>query len=464
MQRVFDFLRTDDLPLLARPNYCVELQHMVLWAVVFGAVEGNIASIVVSNTFKGSYLLTTLVWAIPLLANVLNVVWGIILRGRRRRPTFVVLAGCVLASTCSIALTPSSWQPWGGWIFAGQLAVTHLFISGLITLRTSIWQVNYPRGQRAQITGRLQTLRFMMALATGASLTALFDRHAQYYHYVYPAVVGVGLLSLIPIRRLRIRGEKLELRRLREHLNREDNHANGDPRSLGSGLREAAAILRNDRPFARYMLGQFLLGSANFMVDPVLIAILTKQLFVERYFIPNLLMFQVPVILILITIRFWARFFDRVGVLRFRIYNSGFWLGAHACVALSMFLITVNGTAILWIAIPLLACGRVFNGIARGGGAIGWHLGHLHFAGEHQENLYLGIHIGLTGLRGLIMPIVGLTVHHFIGWGSFVVAGLLALTSHIMFRRLYHVDQRAALAREAHAQELKTAAARTDVT
>jgi hypothetical protein len=464
MRRIVDYLRADDLPLMTRPNYGRELRHMPLWAVVVGAIEGNIASIVVSNTFGGSSLLTTAVWAIPLLANVLNLFWGVMIRGRRRVPTFLFLAGCALVCIFSISLTPSAWE-WGGWCFAGQLAVTHFFMSGLITLRTGLWKVNYPQSHRAQIAGRLQSLQFTMTLMTGAALGLLFDRQAQYYRYVYPAVALMGLLSLLPLRRLRIRGEGRELRDLREHLARTNPPAENNQQSgLWGGLNEAASILRQDRTFARYMFAQFLLGSANFIVDPVLINVLTKHLFVRMYFIPSLLMYQIPVVLLLITIRYWARFFDRVGVLRFRVYNSGLWIGAHMCITAAMLIIGSNGPAGLWIAVPLLVCGRVFNGTARGGGTIAWHLGHLHFAGQHQADLYMSIHVALTGLRALVMPLAGWLVHRQLGWGTFLVAVGLALIAHVLFRRLWHADRRAALAREARGQELTTSAARPDAT
>jgi hypothetical protein len=464
MRTILDFLRADDLPLMARPNYWCELRHMLLWAIVVGGIEGNIASIVVSNTFNGSELLTTVVWAIPLLANVLNLFWGVMIRGRRRLPTFLFMAGCAVACILSIALTSSEWA-WGGWCFAAQLTATHFFMSGLITLRTSLWKLNYPQSHRARIAGRLQTLWFTMALMTGAALGLLFDHEARYYRFAYPAVALIGLLSLWPLRRLRIRGENRELRRLRQHLAHvSPSSENRRTSALWSGLKETGAILARDRAFTGYMFAQFLLGSANFVVDPVLINVLTKQLFVKQYFVPNLLMYQIPIAVLLVAIRFWARFFDRVGVVRFRIYNSATWIGSYVCVTAAMVIIGTTGPRALAPAIALLVCGRVLNGISRGGGAIAWHLGHLHFAAEHQADLYMSIHVALTGLRGLLMPLAGWAIHAALGWGAFVVAAGLALTAHLLFRRLWHADRRAALADEAHAQELTTSAARADAT
>ena len=439
MQRVLDFLRTDDLPPLARGNYAAELRQMLLWGVVVGAVESSIASVVASKTFDAPELLTSVVFAIPILVNVLNVLWSVVIRGRRRVRVFVTLAACALIALCSIGLTPAAWQPWGAYAFAAQVALTHLFISGLITLRTTMWKVNYAQSHRARIAGRLQTLRMLLSLLTTALLSVLFDRNPEYYRFIYPLVALIGLASLWPASRIRMRGEKAELRHFRAHVAR--NHRSEDGRvSLWAGVRESVSILYNDRVFAKYMLAQFLLGSANFFTDPVLVNVLAKRLDFS-YFGSTLLLFQIPIVVLLISIRFWARFFDRVGILRFRIHNSACWVGSYFFVTIATALLGMGGEAAVLAGIVVLVAGRIMNGLGRGGGAIAWNLGHLHFAREHQTELYMGIHVALTGLRGLLMPLLGWVANYYLGWGSFAIAMALALTAHVLFRRMAAADR-----------------------
>lgn len=435
MRRVFDVLRLSDIPLMARRNYAAERLHMSLWGVVAGTIEGNMVSVVASKTFGASALLTTAIWALPILMNVLNVGWGAFLRGRRRKPAFIIIAACGLVAVGSVGLTSAAWQPWGGWIFAGQIALTHLFVSGLITLRTTMWKVNYPATHRARIAGRLQMLRMLLAALVSAALGLLYDVEPGAYRLVYPAVALVGIGSLWPMRRMRMRGERAELRQLRIHL---AQTARGGTRRLGrlwAGLREAGAILRTDALFARYMLAQFLLGAANFFTEPILVNALTKDLGFD-YFSSQLLLYLIPTVVLLISISFWAPLFDRIGVLRFRIYNSLMWTLSYVCVAAAMILVAVAGTGVLNIALPILILGRVFNGLGRGGGAIAWNLGHLHFAREHQTELYMGIHVGLTGLRGLTMPFIGLAAHAVFGYAALLIAVGSAATAHLLFRRL----------------------------
>jgi hypothetical protein len=76
MHRTFDFLRRDDIPFLARGNYAAEVVHMAAWGTVTGVAEGTMASIVAAKTFHASEQVTTIVWALPVLMNLLNVVWA----------------------------------------------------------------------------------------------------------------------------------------------------------------------------------------------------------------------------------------------------------------------------------------------------------------------------------------------------------------------------------------------------
>ncbi len=439
MQRVFDFLRADDLPLMSRGNYSAELRQIMLWGVVVGAVDGAISSIVAAKTFHANQAATTLIWSLPYMINVLNPIWGVFLRGRRRLPAFRVIAIGGLAATASVAFTPADWTH-SAWVFAGQVALIHFFLSGLITLRTTLWRVNYPQICRARIAGRLQTVRLLLMLCTGAGLSTLFDWQAWSYQITYPLVAAVGLVSLFPLRNMRVRQEKLELREVQRRLEERRATQRAGRLGLWGGLGEAVDILRSDRMFAAYMFAQFLLGAANFFTEPLLITIVTTRLDL-RYFDSALITALIPTVVMLVGISYWAPVFDRAGVLKFRVYNSLMWLISFAGITTSMLIIGIAGRSALPIALVLLVVARIFTGLGRGSGAIAWNIGHLHFARPHQTELYMGIHVGLTGVRALVMPAVAYGCSQIIGYGSFIVAVVLAIIAHLLFHRLVRLSQ-----------------------
>lgn len=445
--RPLSFLGSDDLPPLTRPNYVAELQQILPWGIVIGVVEASMVSIVASKTFDASPLLTTVIWAVPILMNVLNPAWAAILRGRRRRPAFLLISGCGLVGVGSVGLTSAEWRPWGGWVFAGQIAFTYLFLSGLITLRTTIWRANYPVTHRGRIAARLQSVQLLLTLATTLTLSLVYNRQPGIYRVVYPAAAIIGACSLWPVRRWRMRGEEQELHRYRQYM-AQLNHGRTTSRlGLRAGVWEAVSILRTDRRYAGYMLAQFLLGSANFFTDPILVNAFTKDLRFD-YFSSQALLQLIPSVVLLLCIHRWAAFFDRVGLMRFRVYNSAAWVASYVSGTAGMLALAWGGLGYLGLALPLLILSRALNGLGSAGGKIAWSLGHLYYAREHQTELYMGIHVGLTGVRGLTMPLLGLWTQQLFGYGALLIAVALGLTAHLLFHRMEAQDAaRAAAAR-----------------
>lgn len=437
---VFDFLRRDDLPVMARTNYMAELGQMSLWGMVAGAMDAGIVSIVASKTFGASEWLTTLVWSLPVVINVLNVVWGVLIRDRPRLRVFRLICGGAVLGMLSIGLTGLAGR-WGGWLFAAQVGFTHLFLSGLITLQTTMWQVNYPQSHRARIAGRLQTVRVLTGLLTGAALAALFDWQAWAFQVAYPLVALCGLASLWPLRRMRMRGEKAGLRQVQRAA--ADTPSQPALTRLWAGVREAGRILWVDGAYTKYQSAQFLIGAANFLAEPLLVNVVTKR-WEFRYFESQLIITLIPVTVQLLAIRFWGPLFDRVGVLRFRVLNTLDWLLSYAGLALTMLVLALGGPGWMPLALGVLCLARVANGIGRGGAVIAWFIGHLHFARAHQTELYMGIHVGLTGIRALTMPQVGLLCTALVGDWAFGIALAIGAAGHMLFRRLAAADTRPA--------------------
>ncbi|MCH7870273.1 MAG: MFS transporter [Planctomycetes bacterium] len=458
MRRILNITRSDDVPLMSRPNFIIERRHLMAWGMFSGIVEGNISTIVVLKTFHASEFLATTVWSIPFVANMLMVLWAGQPRSQPKLKRLITLGLCAVVSMASIFVTPSEYA-WGGWLFAAQLLATRLFLAGVVAVRTTIWNANYPKEQRARLVARLQALRFLMGLMIAAVVTRLFDLHPQVYRFVYPSIACVGLFALLLARPLRVRGES---RAAARNGDRDSAPATGFMQSM----RNAAGVLRDDRRFARYCTAQFFLGSANFMIEPVLTITLIQQLGFG-YFWTAGIMDIIPAFVMLLAMQFWAPHFDRVGAVQFRVVNSAVWVVAFAMAALSMLMVVRAESAWtpLWIgAIAVLLLARVMAGIGRGGGAIAWHIGHLHFARPDNAETYMRVHMALTGLRGILLPQFSRMLNQRIGSWSFVIAVLSGVIGMLLYRRLARDDRRQATAAEAEAERSTPQTVRADVT
>jgi len=168
------------------------------------------------------------------------------------------------------------------------------------------------------------------------------------------------------------------------------------------------SVLRQDRTFRWYQISQFFAGSSNMMSETVMILViaeLTRGLAAE-YAVSIALTQVIPLLAAVVTMPLWARYLDRVHIVRFRRRQGVFWLVDQ--------LLNLVGA---WFGLlPLLAVARVMQGTMRGGGMLAWQLGHNDFADRRLVALYMGIHVTLTGVRGSIAPF--LAVGLYAGWAA----------------------------------------------
>jgi peptide-O-fucosyltransferase len=99
-----------------------------------------------------------------------------------------------------------------------------------------------------------------------------------------------------------------------------------------------------------------------------------------------------------------------------------------------------RGPLCLWIGAALL-------GVAYAGGSITFHLGHNYFSPRSQALEYMGVHVTLSGIRGLVAPLLGMAVYQAVeaaapGHGAWaLLMPLLLCTSAVLgFARLAAVE------------------------
>jgi hypothetical protein len=85
----------------------------------------------------------------------------------------------------------------------------------------------------------------------------------------------------------------------------------------------------------------------------------------------------------------------------------------------------------------------MLQGVAGAGGAIAWNLGHLDYAPAHRTTEYMGVHVTLNGLRGLLAPLAAVRIYTWIdlrwpgqGYWVFGVSVALCVMGALMFVRL----------------------------
>lgn len=451
------------VPPMARRNYARELLAALCFPFALVAFEGSVLSVLVRLIYEGRVddrllnYVAAFVAVVPALANVSSFAWVRLSHARDKIRTITLLNSTMLALVLLLALMPRN--------ATGLIAVAAIAIvartcwAGFTTLRSTVWKQNYPDNARARITGRFgqvgptllallslglglamnaaerldQTLA-TLALALGSFSSPLPDLSTLVFRVFVPVGALIASVGLFAWRRVRVR-EARNLIRAEAAADRASGPSFNPVRLV--------AVLRRDRAYDRFMTAQLLLGLGNIM-SMSLLAIVLREVFGVTYFQGLLVSTAITLLLIPVSIPFWARLFDRTHILEFRAIHSWVFVAA-----LSLLLVATR-LELFW----LMYVFAVLKGIAFGGGMLGWTLGHLDFAPKDQVTQYMGVHVTLTGLRGILAWVFGVTLYEGLnrlqpGAGTWIFALCIALT---LAGALMFVHQARHLRQRTHAE------------
>ncbi len=415
-RHVFVSFLPSSMPLLSRMNYRRELTATFFIPLVLAPVEGGVAGVIVKNAYEGvvpdvalNFVVAALV-AAPAFANVCSFFWARVAHGLDKVRFINALQVGMVLSVAAMALSPRT--PTGLVVMLALVLATRLCYSGVITLRSTVWGVNYPRGARARVAGKLTTVQVLVVAALGYGLGEAMEWWPPAFRVMLPVGAAAALVGVLAWSRVRLRGRRRLLRMEREH-------GRADRPSLNPlGI---IAVMRGDRRYDAYMSCQMLLGLGNMMTwAPVVIMV--KDVFQYEYRAVSLT-HSIPLLIMPLSIPLWSRLLDRRHVVFFRSIHSWIFVAST---------LLVFGSGML-VSLPLLTLGVVLKGFAFGGGALAWNLGHHDFAPEGRQSQYMAAHVTLTGLRGLIAPFVGVALYQVFesarpGAGPWVFAVASAIT------------------------------------
>lgn len=414
---------------MTRGAYRHELRSSFFLPFLLITVESSVLGVIVKNAYEGVVDPGTLDYAVAIIsasvpaANILSFVWVRLASGvskTRFSLTVHVLMGLFV---CVVGLSPSNSV--GIWLLTCSALLARVCWAGFITVRQTAWRFNYSRTMRARISGKLGmiqvtlvgTLSIVLAWLLGSSRSVFGVEPGAVFGYVVPVCVVVGLIGAVSWSRIRIRHEPMLLRDERE------NTSSGEDKGAPSfNPVSMVHVLAQDALFAKYMGCQFLLGMGNLMILAPFVFVLRDSLGLE-YLGGIIFTATIPMLMMPLCIPLWSRLLDRVHVVRFRVFHSWVFVGANVLLVLAV-------SSVIWlesvpedagsewaivVSVPvsmvLFALASVLRGAAFGGGMLAWNLGHLDFAKPHQVSQYMGVHVTLTGVRGLLAPFLGVVLY-----------------------------------------------------
>ena len=402
------------LPLMSRPHAAVEFSAWALMAIPMGVLSGGVAGVIVHPVFESGTppwllgLAVALVTGAGPVSNMTSAMWAHIARGKPKIRLItrlqVVFSACLLAA----AAVPAS--PVGLALFVAVLLAAQILWCGIITTRAHLWRQNYARNARTAFAARNQAIVSLIHAGTGAATGWLVASQPARFRLILFVGALCALLSLLRVRGLRLRHQKRLLAQESRGLD------------TGFSLRNCLSVLTEDRLYRRYMTWMMVLGSGNLMFMAPLILVMTGPLAMNgsaQVWITAAL----PTLVSPFALFYWARHLAREHVIQFRARNSRWYATAVALFAAG----SISGL------VPLLWVGATVLGIGIAGGVLGWNLGHNDFASDERVADYVGLHVSLTGVRGLLAPLIGVGLYGMLesfapGFGAWSLVVPAALT------------------------------------
>lgn len=298
----------------------------------------------------------------------------------------------------------------GATVFALLIGFAFVFRVFPRVAEMNMYRVNYPVTHRGAAVGWTKAVSGISALIVTVGGYWWVCDHPEYYWLLYWVVAVMLLIAslsywCIPVSR---RSIFVKPDRLAPH------------RAFLEGLK----VVVSDKRFLLFQFGFALAGFANHMAMIYVVRLLKTDVIGSRPLedvvpastysllvgglgldretaitaVVGFIFAVLPIILMMLSAAFWGRFLDRINPMNARALFNTFQTVAYGFHAYG------GVTLQIW---PILV-GSILHAIGNGGGTINWLTGSLYFASEDRVSLYNAVHVGLTGIRGMIAPLVGL--------------------------------------------------------
>lgn len=395
----------------SRPLSRVAL-YTARYHVPAAALEGLVAGVfalndvVLRKTFGASALLITLMVMAQPVSQLLAIVWGNLMEGRPKRPFILGFGGVGRLSLLfvGLAVTPVA--------FAVPVVVSVSLALAIIPALNALYQSNYRDHERGRVFGWVMSGTALANITASLAAGHLMDINPAWYRVVYPVAGLFGLGSAILYYRIRARRGPNGAPGMSDAALGPAEWFDAVGRAIRSPFRGAATVFRQDPGFFRFEIGYMLYGLAFMILQPVLPIFLVDEIHVQysqAATARGLIFYGIIALLS----PWFGRLLDRWNAVRLSILGFALLIFFPLALAVSRSVAGVYGAFALY-------------GIAMTGVNIAWTMGPILFAGRRDAASYMGIHVTMVGIRGLLGNPIGLLLLQTIGSRpTFLVASVL---------------------------------------
>lgn len=262
------------------------------------------------------------------------------------------------------------------------------------------------------------SLQKITMLLTAFAFGVMLDFNPFVYRFVYPALGFLGVLSIFWLTRIKF-----------VPAHEESTAKQNILYSVKDALKRMIGILKTNKPFLDYQLGFMLYGFA-FMSTKAVITLFYDEALHLNYtsvaFYQNI--FNVLAIFLLPV---FGRLIGKIDPRKF----AGL---TFIALALYLFFIMITsyfpGHIEVWnlhIYYTLIIA-VLFNGIFVATMSLAWYIGSAYFCSREEAGDYQSVHLTVTGIRGLVAPMIGVYFYNAIGFTGTFSIGIISLLLAVM--------------------------------
>ena len=359
----------------------------------------------------------TMIWPI---SNFLSIWWGRIFEKSCHKSRWFLIAGVVgrLSMVYAIWLVSmNEYMVLLGLVFSAN--------SLLIPAQNSIYQKNIDSGRRAKVFGYTISLGMIVSIAVTFMAGRLLDINENSFRWILVGTGFCGFISCAVLSFIRIQDPLVTCK---------------EPpvpffKQISEPIRRTLQLLKDNKPFAAFERSFSIYGMGFIMMQPIIPIYLVDKLNLSytNNFLAKGVISQIGLLLLSPVI---GKMHDRTHP--FKFISRSF---ALLMVFPLMFVVSSlwAGTGIIPVVIVFVA--YFIFGIAMTAVNVSWNMSSIYFAGKEDASMYQSVHVTMTGIRGLIAPILGYTLLKVFNITAvfIVAAGFLAwaaIISHRDFKRL----------------------------
>ncbi len=298
-----------------------------------------------------------------------------------------VVVWCAAAVGFSIAAISGD----SAMIYLSGICTAAIFLALGIPLMSQVYRKHYTNKKRGQLFSVAGMVRAIVAASAGIGIgTWLTSKGGDFHHlfWFYSGCCLVMAACVMGMARIRLR----RTQRLR--------------------LFDAFSHVREDRAFRKLLISWMLLGMGNLLGFALFVEYITNPAygFSLDAAQAGMITSTIPMLAFILCVVPWGMVFDRMPFYRVRVLVNVFFL---------------SGILVYYLggSYTALCVGIALHGIARAGGNVIWSLWVTRFAQEDKVGEYMSVHSCLTGVRGVLAPIIAFSVAGTLGPGVVALAG-----------------------------------------